>query len=99
MRFPIHDHIPAYKERLLGDSSGDSEVPLSLKLCNYSSCAFYIVTLFYACFIFHKLVFKNERSKSLMTAIAMLMYSSLSLAILFALSNLDFYQSAHWSME
>lgn len=74
-------------------------VPVSIYICNISSVVFYIIQGSYAIYMLYKLIFVNTRSYAMITATLMLLYSSISLGILFALSNFLSYDQESWSFS
>ena len=79
---------------LLGASatSGDKSDTLAIKVCNWSSVGFFFIQFFYASFILYRLIFKNERSVSLIITTCMVIYSCVALSFLFAFADEDFYE-------
>ena len=65
--------------------------PMIIKGCNYSSMAFYVFELAYASYLLYRLVFKNEKSRSLILATSMIAVACLSLIAFFAWTDLGFY--------
>lgn len=66
------------------------KTPLAYNFCNYSSSAFFIFQFVYSSYLLYRLVFKNERSKILITAIIMMVYSSASLAVFYVFADCNF---------
>lgn len=62
-----------------------------------SSAAFYGIQGVYSSYVLYRLLAKNERSKSLIAAVIMMLYSSFALAVYFALGNYDFFNPDVWS--
>ena len=77
--------------RVFGSANFETE-PVEFKICNISSFCFYVVQAFYCVFLLYKLCYRTElkprRSKSLILATAMILYSSIVLACLFGKPSL-----------
>ena len=63
------------------------------KVCNYSSATFFAIQALYSSYLLYKLLFKNERSKALITAIVMMIYSSVALSVFFVLADMSFMEN------
>lgn len=94
MRLPIIDpntgnmvESGAYS---VGGGGSSDPLPVSIYICNISSVVFYILQFGYAIYLLYRLIFVNERSPVLISATLMLLFSSVCLGILFALSNLSY---------
>ena len=70
-----------------------SVTPIMFKVCNYSSATFFAIQALYSSYLLYKLLFKNERSKALITAIVMMIYSSLALSVFFVLADMSFMEN------
>ena len=80
------------------DGSENNRPPVSIYICNLSSVAFYVVQGCYAVYLLYRLCCANAiRSIALITAAIMLLYSSISLGILYSISNLS-YDMDNWSL-
>lgn len=81
-------------------SDGEDETwnPIEYKVCNLSSMAFYIFEFAYASYTLYRLLWKNDKSKSLISATIMLLISSLCLTIFFALENDGYFDIPVWSI-
>ena len=73
-----------------GFAEEKKQMPLVLKWSYYSSVAMYLFELVYASFILHKLIFKNERSRSLILATSLIMMGCLSFIIFFAIADMGY---------
>ena len=92
---PIYDYTVAYTGSSLGEAEDDPSDPTStniaILLCNVSTVAFFTIELFYASYILYKLLFKNEKSRSLILSTLMIIYSCISLSVLFCIADEDYY--------
>ena len=67
------------------------DVPAAFMICNRISFCFYVIQALYSGFLLYRLAKKSptkRRSKTLLTATAMLLYSSVLLAVLFGIPTL-----------
>lgn len=67
------------------------DVPVAFRVCNISSFCFYVIQALYSVPLLYRLVKKSptkRRSKTLIMATAMLLYSSILLAVLFGIPKL-----------
>ena len=78
--------------RVFGGKGFDSDDPYAFKICNISSLCFFVVQAIYAIFLLFRLCRKTEkkprRSRSLIAATAMILYSSIALCFLFGMPKL-----------
>ena len=85
------------KNTLYGSSQED-QTPTAFYICNYSSVCFYVLQALYATYMLFRLFRKNERSVSLILATSLLLYSSISLGVSFALPQLNF-DTNNWTLK
>ena len=57
-------------------SSATTSEQTAVNLCNWSSVCFYIFELLYASYTLFRITYKNERSKALISAVVMIMWSA-----------------------
>ena len=75
--------------KVFGGEQYDNQI--GFKVCNYSSFCFYVIQAIYAIYLLYQLCHKTERkpkrSRSLISAVAMILYSSVMLSCLFGFTN------------
>ena len=81
------------------DDKPRDSVLLALNICVYSSVCFYIFQMIHATYILYRLIWKNEKSKTLIAATLMLALGSLVLAVFFAISSDVWYDNKDWSAQ
>ena len=59
--------------------------------------SFYMIQFVYATYTLYRLLWKNDKSNSLISATIMLLLSSLCLSIFFAIENAGYFDVNHWS--
>ena len=74
---------------------GEEPLPTALRVSNYSSAAFYAIELILACIVLHRIVYTNQRSRSIITAIIMIILACMCLIIYFIIADLGYYDSGN----
>ena len=89
---PASSFILNSTRKKLRESSEDNNYdPAIIKGCNYSSMAFYVFELAYASYLLYRLIYKNDKSRSLIFATSMIAVACLSLIAFFAWTDMGFY--------
>ena len=65
----------------------NDETPLCFKICNYSSVCVYVIQFFYASYTLYLLLAKNERSVQFIGCVLMILYSCITLTVMYATAN------------
>ena len=74
---------------------GDTALPIALRVSNYLSAACFVMELFLACIVLYRICFKNQKSRSIIAAIVLIILACICLIVYYTYADLRYYDTGY----
>ena len=74
---------------------GEKSLPIALRVSNYSAAACYSIGLILACIVLHRICYKNQKSRSIIAAVVMIILACICLIVFYMIADFRYYDSGY----